>query len=200
MSQQKEWKIRKDLELVFPNCDKGLELLCQSTVFIKGIRYREVLLKLSTTNHTLIKTFLQEVSKNQVKINDKTWKSRFENLISDNGTSKLVERKPKSENDKITELLKRVQAANKKKAVKEEEVKEEEVKEEEVKEEEKEEEVKEEEVKEEEVKEEEVKEEEVKEEEVKEEEVKEEEVKEEEEEVIEDSSSDSVEEGDDFVL
>lgn len=82
MQKQREWKILKDFKLTFPNCDKGIELLCQSTIFIEKTRYRDVILKLSKTHYRLTKTFLYEVTNNLVKVNDKNWRIRFRDIYN----------------------------------------------------------------------------------------------------------------------
>lgn len=78
--KQKEWKIRKDLELTYPNCEKGIELLCQTTLSINGVRYRDIILQLSKSNHNLAKTFLDEVTAHRVNAYDKNWKKRFQDI------------------------------------------------------------------------------------------------------------------------
>ena len=98
---QNEWKIRKDFELLFPNYTKGIELLCQTSLFIGTTRYRDVVLQLSKTQFKLVTTFLSEVSKNQVRVNDVNWRKRFEALYQ---TDKPV--KPKSTKPNIQHLIK----------------------------------------------------------------------------------------------
>jgi len=82
MQKQQEWKIRKQLILTFPNCERAVDMLCQSTTFINGTRYRDAILTLSKTNHKLTKIFMTELTNHHVKINDKNWKIRFERLQS----------------------------------------------------------------------------------------------------------------------
>ena len=125
--KQQEWKIKKEFDLLFPTCEKGVNLLCQSTIFVKGIRYRDIILSLSKTNknnYRLTKTFLNEVTRNQVNVNDKNWITRFSDIYSDIGiedkgleerlaaVKKRGEEKKKSakksEKEQIAHLIQRV--------------------------------------------------------------------------------------------
>lgn len=104
MQKQQEWKLLKEFKLTFPNCDKGIDLLCQSTIFVNGTRYRDIILALSKTHYKLTKTFLTEVTRNQVKVNDKNWRIRFGRLYSSLNDAKPKEKK-KAEN--IAHLIKK---------------------------------------------------------------------------------------------
>jgi len=112
MQKQREWKILKDLKLSYPNCEKGIELLCQSTIFIKGTRYRDVILQLSKSHYKLTSIFLAEVTHHQVKVNDKNWRKRFSKLYSPDKALKTSDKQKKKDN--LKHLIRKENQGNQK--------------------------------------------------------------------------------------
>ena len=126
MQKQREWKILKDLKLTYPTCDKGVELLCQSTIFIGDTRYRDVILKLSKTHYRLTKTFLYEVSNHLVQVNDKNWRKRFKEIYANEIKDKEDKKDKKDgkkdkKKDNIQHLIKKEHQTKKEKEKEEEE-------------------------------------------------------------------------------
>jgi len=77
---QNEWKIRKDLSLLFPDRENAVEQLCQEVIRVNGMRYRDFLFQLAKKHHKEVHRFLSEVQKHDVKANDRNWIKRFKAL------------------------------------------------------------------------------------------------------------------------